>query len=421
MAKFFLDCRGKGIIGGSIILIDHKPFRELDEIVGHAVRSLYLNCGATDIYMETGEKDLWNILTRLWLNMVWKKIYITGGVGSRYSGESFGDEYELPNYRAYCETCAAVANIMWNWRMLMASGDPYYNTLIELTLYNAALAGISLDGMKYFYVNPLADRGFRRRQEWFSCACCPPNIARLIASLPGYIYSISSDGIYIHLYIQSKAVIDFMGERIVVEQHTNYPWSEDVEINLFLEEEMNFTLHLFIPGWVREAHTRIDDGNEHLYFSVPSPTYGGSYFNISRCWRKGLNKIHIYFKMPVEKIVSHPHVLENTCRVALMRGPIVYCLEHIDNKSFDVWDLCIDRKAEFNVYYDSKLLNGVTVIEGNGIVRKNGFKEKYFLYLYKSLRDIEMSEKKVVFKAIPYYAWNNRKPGPMTVWIGLKY
>ncbi|MEM2374166.1 MAG: glycoside hydrolase family 127 protein, partial [Thermoproteota archaeon] len=179
VAKIFIDNRGRGIIGGSQYHVDHKPFRELSEIVGHAVRALYLNCGVADLYMETGDLELWNALNRLWDNMVNRKMYVTGGLGSRHDGEAFGFDYELPNVQAYSETCAAIASFMWNWRMFLASGEAKYVDIMELTLYNAILAGISLDGKEYFYVNPLADRGKHRRQAWFECACCPPNIARL--------------------------------------------------------------------------------------------------------------------------------------------------------------------------------------------------------------------------------------------------
>ncbi|MEM2183178.1 MAG: glycoside hydrolase family 127 protein, partial [Candidatus Bathyarchaeia archaeon] len=186
LACFFIDNRGRGVIGGRPYYIDHKPFRELSEIVGHAVRALYLNCGAADVYAEIGDKTLFDALMRLWHSMTERKMYITGGVGSRHEGEAFGNDYELPNVRAYAETCAAIANFMWNWRMLLLTGDGAFADIMELTLYNGILSGISLDGKKYFYVNPLADRGAHRRQDWFECACCPPNVARLIASLPGY-------------------------------------------------------------------------------------------------------------------------------------------------------------------------------------------------------------------------------------------
>ncbi|MBS7618163.1 glycoside hydrolase family 127 protein, partial [Candidatus Bathyarchaeota archaeon] len=211
LAKSFIDNRGKGLIGGSLYHIDHKPFRELDEIVGHAVRSVYLNCGAADVYMETGDGSLLRALERLWQNMVNCKMYVTGGLGSRYEGEAFGENYELPNRRAYAETCAAVANVMWNWRMLLVTGKAEYADIMELALYNGALAGIGLDGETYFYVNPLVDRGLHRRSRWFDCACCPPNIARLIASISGYFYSTSRDGIWIHIYATSEASIEFNG------------------------------------------------------------------------------------------------------------------------------------------------------------------------------------------------------------------
>ncbi|MEM3028436.1 MAG: glycoside hydrolase family 127 protein, partial [Candidatus Bathyarchaeia archaeon] len=232
LAQFFLDQRGKGLLGGSAYFIDHKPFKELTEIVGHAVRSLYLNCGATDIYMETGDRELWETLLRLWNSLTFRKIYVTGGAGARREGEAFGIDYELPSAQAYAETCAAVANFMWNWRLLLASGNGSFSDAMELALFNGVLSGISLDGLSYFYVNPLSDRGSHRRQPWFPCACCPPNIARLLASLPGYFYSVSKEGIWVHLYAKSRANLTIADMPITILQRTEYPWNGVVELTL---------------------------------------------------------------------------------------------------------------------------------------------------------------------------------------------
>lgn len=232
LAKFFVDERGKGIIGGGTYHIDHKPFRELDEIVGHAVRSLYLNSGATDLYMEIGDKTLWSALERLWDNLVTKKMYITGTAGARHEGESFGDPYELPNETAYAETCAAIANFMWNYRMLLTSGEGRFADVMELALYNGVLSGISIDGKEYFYVNPLADRGGHRRQRWFACACCPPNVARTITSIPGYMYSISPEGIWVNLYASNVSEFDINGSKVAIEEKTDYPWEGLVEFKV---------------------------------------------------------------------------------------------------------------------------------------------------------------------------------------------
>ena len=407
LAKFFIDERGKGLVGGSVYLIDHKPFRELDEIVGHAVRSLYLNCGATDVYMETGEDSLFKTLLRLWRSMVEKRMYVTGGVGSRHEGEAFGEDYELPDARAYCETCAAIANIMWNWRMLMATAEAKYADVMELALYNAALSGISLDGKYFFYVNPLADRGKHRREEWFGCACCPTNIVRLLAYLPGYFYSTSSKGIWVHLYAENSAKIELEGNTIEVNQYTKYPWEGEIEIEVGPEKEKEFSICLRIPGWCSEAEVFL---NGRLLEVKPEPS---TYLEIRKVWRKG-DRIKLEFSMPVVLVASHPWVLNHACRVAIKRGPIVYCLEQADNKDFDVWDLVLPRNPELKTEFNPVLLGGVVVIKGRGYVADNSEWENK---LYKKVSELKYLLKEVEFTAIPYYAWANREPGPMIVWV----
>ena len=407
LAQFFLDQRGKGLVGGDLYHIDHKPFRKLTEIVGHAVRSLYLNCGATDIYLETGEKQLLNTLLRLWCSMTERKMYVTGGVGARYIGEAFGDDYELPNYRAYAETCAVIANVMWNWRMLLATGDAKFADVMELALYNGVLSGISLDGKNYFYVNPLADRGKHRRQRWFRCACCPPNIARTLAYLPGYLYSISDEGIWIHLYVQSRAFVNVEGKTVTIKQRTKYPWSGEVEISLQPENEVSFSLYLRIPGWCRKAKIYVN--NQKLETGIRP----GGYIEIHRVWKPG-DYVKLFLSMPIERLMSHPNVLENTDKVALKRGPIVYCIEQVDNPDFDVWNIVLPLDSPLKAEWAPKLLNGVTVIQGEAFaIETESFRNR----LYQAAADVSFKTRKIRFKAIPYYAWANRKPGSMIVWM----
>jgi len=407
LAQFFIDKRGLGLIGGSPYHIDHKPFRELEEIVGHAVRSLYLNCGAADVYMETGDKTLLDALIRLWRNMTECKMYVTGGVGSRYEGEAFGANYELPNVRAYAETCAAIANVMWNWRMLLITGDSRFADVMELALYNGALAGISLDGENYFYVNPLADRGQHRRQKWFSCACCPPNIARLLASLPGYMYSLSSNGIWVHLYAQNTAHLEVDGTSVTIIQRTEYPWSGEIKFVLQPEKEMSFNLYLRIPSWCRKARVQINGQP----FDVPIQS--GQYLEVSRVWKSG-DQVQLSLSMPAERIVCHPYVMENHDRVAIRRGPLIYCVEQTDNPDCDVWDLALPLETEFKTEWIPNLLNGIMVVQGEALaIGSNKFEGS----LYKPLKDAYPKIQRVKFTAIPYYAWANREPGPMTVWI----
>jgi DUF1680 family protein len=407
LSKFFFDKRGKGLFDGSQYRIDHKPFRELTEIVGHAVMSLYLNCGAADIYIETGEQALWDALIRLWQSMTEHKMYVTASVGSRYEGEAFGEDYELPNVRAYAETCATVANVMWNWRMLLISGEERFADVMELAFYNGVLSGISLDGKEYFYVNPLADRGKHRRQRWFECACCPPNIARLLASLPGYFYSISPEGIWVHLYTQSTARLGVMGNSVTVIQRTNYPWNGEVEIVLQLKKEASFSLFLRIPGWCRKAEVLV---NGEAIKELIQP---GRYLEIRRLWKPG-DRLQLSFYMPIERIISHPYIMENIDRVALRRGPIIYCVEQADNPDYDVWSLMLPSDSPLEVEWVPNLLNGVMVIRGEALaIDTEEFKDQ----LYQSSTNPPPTQRPVRFTAIPYYAWANRESGPMTVWI----
>ncbi len=402
LAKFFIDERGKGLLGGDLYHIDHKPFRELDEIVGHAVRSLYLNCGATDLFIETGDLSLLNALERLWHNFVERKMYITGGAGSRYEGEAFGEDYELPNETAYAETCAAIANFMWNYRMLLASCEGRFGDIMELVLYNGLLSGISLDGKTYFYVNPLADNGRNRRQKWFACACCPPNIARLIASLPGYIYSTSFDGIWVHLYTSNIARIDWDGREIEFEVKTQYPWDGLVEFHINTDGE--YSIFLRIPNWCKKYSLFVKD--QEISLNIVN-----GYIKVERSWKKGdILKLNLF--MEPEFVLSNPKVINNIGRVAIKRGPIVYCLEQVDN-SFNICDLEVFTNSPLTSSFES-ILGGVVVVKGKGSIIETNFGNRN---LYNSLKEINSKREEIGFNVIPYFAWANREPGPMQVWI----
>ena len=405
LARFFLDQRGQGVIGGKAYHVDHELFRELDEVAGHAVRSLYLNCGAADVYMETGETALWEALECLWLNMTERRMYVTRGVGARHDGEAFGEDYELPSRHAYAETCAAIASVMWNWRMLLSSGEAKYTDALELALYNGVLSGISLDGERYFYVNPLADRGGHRRQAWFPCACCPPNVARTLASLPGYFYSASKDGLWVHLYARSTSRIKLEKTAVKVTQETDYPWEGEVELALEPEAEKAFTLHLRIPGWCREPELLIN--GEPTGVTVEP----GSYARLERIWEKG-DELRLDLPMPVERILSNPLVLENADRVALKRGPIIYCLEQVDNPDADVWSIAISTGEPIEAAYRPDILNGIVTLRGAAHTIDTDFEGK----LYRPMSETPLKKRRIEFTAIPYYAWANREPGPMIVW-----
>ncbi len=405
LAKFFIDERGKGLIGGSSYHIDHKPFRELDEIVGHAVRSLYLNSGATDLYMEIGDKTLWNALERLWDNLVTKKMYVTGAAGARHEGESFGDPYELPNETAYAETCAAIANFMWNYRMLLTSGEGRFVDVMELALYNGVLSGISIDGKEYFYVNPLADRGDHRRQRWFACACCPPNIARTITSIPGYMYSISQEGIWVNLYASNGSEFDINGSRVAIEEKTDYPWEGLVEFKI--DADASFSIFLRKPEWSREFSLNVN--GERF-----EPTLEKGYMVINRKWQRG-DTVTLDLHMRSELLESHPGVKDNVGRVAIRRGPVVYCVEAEDNPGVDVWDLEIPKDTKLSKEYRDTL-GGIVAIKGEGYINEPGLWEK----LYLPIEEANRLKREIEFTAIPYYAWANRTPGPMEVWIKTK-
>lgn len=409
LATFFLDQRGKGITVRGLsprIRIDHLPFRDLDEVVGHVVRSLYLNCGAADIYAETSDEAIYMALEKLWNNMVSKRMYITGGVGSRYEGESFGDDYELPNRRAYSETCASIANIMWNWRMLLLTGQGRFADVMELALYNGMLSGISLDGEAYFYINPLSDRGNHRRNKWFTCACCPPNIARTLTSLPGYIYSKSSEGLWVHLYTSNKAVISFDTGKVEIVQDTNYPWEGIIHMKISTDIQKPFSIFLRTPSWAEGMDLEVQGGKV-------KPKVKDGYAEVYRSW-EGKTEIMISIPMETNFIKSYPHVMNNFGKIAIKRGPIIYCIEQVDNLDFDVWDLTVNTEGKMKSEFRKDILNGVVIVQGEGMVLDH---KAYGTNLYVPYKSIRNENKPVNFVAIPYYTWANRKPGPMITWI----
>jgi len=406
LACFLLDERGHGYCGGQEVLQDHKPFRELTEVVGHAVRAMYLNCGAADIFMETGDSSLLSPLESLWRNLTARRMYVTGGVGARYEGEAFGADYELPNERAYAETCAAIGNAMWQWRMFLMTGEPRFLDVFELALYNGALSGISLDGRQYFYVNPLADAGGHRRQDWFGCACCPPNIARFLAQLSGYLYAVRDDALFVNLYAASEAEIP-LGESIArVVQETAYPWDGEVLLRVEPPQEMEFALHLRIPGWAEGACAMVA-GEE---IGEPMP---GQHLAVRRTWRAG-DEVRLHLGMPPQWLEAHPCVDADVGRLALRRGPLIYCAEAADNPQADPRKLIVQPAAPVVARWRPELLGGVVVLEGRAEVAPcKAWGDNLYLPTFSAPRPSQG----VDFVAIPYYAWANREAGPMQVWL----
>lgn len=425
-ARFFLTVRGKGSVGGSDYHQDRVPVSEQKEMVGHAVRAVYLNAGAADLVAEDGDVRLRSSLDRMWENMTTRRSSISGGIGARWEGEAFGKDYELPNARAYNESCAAIGAIMWAWRMLVLriEDNTRYADLIEHTLYNALLPGLSLEGQDYFYQNPLSDDGNHRRQPWFGCACCPPNIARQLAQLPSYMYSVTgrrfpeSDGrhdmVWAHLYADSTATIPLhAGGSVTLKQETRYPWDGRVRITVQeIHEAGDFTLYLRIPGWAEGATG--DVNGEALPLDELA---AGQYCAIRRVWRVG-DVVTLSLPMPVRRMVSHPYALENTGRVALMRGPLLYCLEAADNRVGDVRDLVLADDAEIVAARRPDLLNDIVVLTAHA--ENQSAVSGWEGALYRSLDDVARDRpgsSDVVMTAIPYYAWANRGAGAMTVWI----
>lgn len=424
LAKFYIDVRGYGYVskftesvppisaGGDVKILDHKPLRELDDVVGvHAVRALYLFCGATDVYMENGDKTLIDALTRLWSRITSRKMYITGGLGSRTKGEAFGGDYELPNDTAYCETCAAVAGVMWAWRMFLASGDPEYMDTLETILYNAALASISIDGLKYFRANPLEDLlAYHERQPWLESACCPPNIARLLAYIPNMVYAISKNErkIYVNLFIGSTAEIDLSGSNVKIFLETSYPWYGEVKLKIMPDKVDEFAIALRVPSWGNGAEVRINKDE-------PLKTQPGRYLEVIRKWDYG-DEVELRIPIRSTFVVSHPKVKVNHGRIAIKRGPLIYCVENID-LDYDLEYLVVDPDSSLKEYTvkNQGLLKDIVVVEGEGLLMDEG---NWRNNLYKGIEEHRSPQyRRVTFKAIPYFYWNNRGKTKMMVWL----
>lgn len=390
----------------------HQPVRSQVKLEGHAVRALYLCCGMADVAAETRDASLLEACRRLWRNVTEKRMYITGGVGSTHAGERFTLDYDLPNDSAYAETCANIALVFFAHRMLQMEADARYADVMERALYNGVLSGVSLDGRRFFYVNPLEQHSetfhfnnwVTERQKWFDCACCPPNIARLLASLGQYVYSQSTNEIAVHLYAQGTACFNLEGGTMRLEQTTAYPWKEAVQIKLFPGTSTEFVLALRMPGWCRKPQVRINGKDVRL----PGIIRRG-YARIRRTWKPG-DLVEMTLPMPVERVEAHPAVRMNAGRVALQRGPLVYCLEEMDNGA-QLNDISLPGNSRLIARYEPRLPGGAVVITGKAVRRRpNGWKDR----LYRADRSVKKS---INIKAIPYYFWNNRKSGEMLVWI----
>jgi len=419
LARFFLDERGHAngrelmsAFGIPDYMQDHLPVTEQSEAVGHAVRATYMYSGMADVAALTGDRDYINAIQRIWENVVHKKLALHGGIGARHHSESFGADYELPNATSYNETCASIANIFWNHRLFLLTGQSRYIDVLERSLYNGFLAGVSMAGDTFFYVNPLEWDGvfpFNRdnscvRQPWFSCSCCPTNVVRLLPSLPGYIYAIQGDRLYVNLYIGNRAQVSVAGASVGINQQTRYPWSGDVRLTVAPDRPARFSLALRIPGWAMgrpvpsDLYAYLNEATAQLSVKVNGQGVAGQerdgYFWITRTWQPG-DVVDLSMEMPIRRVIAHEMVNDNRGRVALERGPIVYAAEAVDHGG-TVLDLLLPDSTTLVTREHPELLGGVTTIEGKTLDR--GGNERAFV-------------------AIPYYAWSHRQPGEMEVWF----
>ncbi|MBD3413656.1 MAG: glycoside hydrolase family 127 protein [Candidatus Aminicenantes bacterium] len=424
LAKFFLDQRGRiehtkkfpedspfSIYNKDWYLQAHKPVIEQQEAVGHVVRGMYMFSGMADVAALTGDEDFIQAIDRIWDNVVSKKIYITGGVGASRRGESFGENYVLPNRTAYNETCAAIGNIFWNHRLFLLHGQAKYMDVLERTLYNGFLSGISLSGDRFFYPNPLEsdgeykfNQGEATRKPWFDCACCPGNISRFLPSFPGYVYAQTQDSIFVNLYVGNKVVLERdKKNKVRITQETHYPWEGYIKITLEPEKPDEFAMHLRIPGWARNeavpgslySFVQITEEVPVLKVNGEQVELDGDagYARISKTWEKG-DVIELELPMPVRQIAAHEKVEADRGKVAFQRGPLLFCFEGVDNNGH-VLDRMIKQDADFHVEFKPDLLNGVPTI-----------------------RTQDRNSEPLI--AVPYYAWSHRGVGEMAVWMKIE-
>lgn len=412
-AKFFLDARGYTSRKDAYSQA-HKPVLEQDEAVGHAVRATYMYAGMADVAAITGDSSYIKAVDRIWENIVGKKIYITGGIGARHAGEAFGDNYELPNLSAYNETCAAIGNVYVNYRLFLLHGDAKYFDVLERTLYNGLISGVSLDGGSFFYPNPLASTGGYSRKPWFGCACCPSNICRFIPSLPGYVYAVKDDQVYVNLFLSNRAELKVNRKKLVLEQETGYPWNGDIRIRV-AQGNLPFTMHLRIPGWVRGSVLPSDlyryaDGQELGYTVTVNgePVVGElqkGYLLIDRKWKKG-DVVEVHFDMKPRVVKANGKVEADRGRVAVERGPLVYCAEWPDN-DFNVHNILLNQHPSFQVVERPDLLYGIHEITTDAQALSYDAAGKL------AVRDVKLT-------LIPYYAWAHRGEGDMEVWLPIE-
>lgn len=409
-AKFFLDKRGYTTRKDAYSQA-HQPVVDQKEAVGHAVRAVYMYSGMADVAAITGDSSYIKAIDSIWDNIVSKKIYVTGGIGARHAGEAFGDNYELPNLSAYCETCAAIGNVYMNYRLFLLHGDAKYFDVLERTLYNGLISGVSLDGGSFFYPNPLASVGGYSRKPWFGCACCPSNVSRFIPSLPGYVYAVKDNRVYVNLFLSNRAELTVNNKKVVLEQQTSYPWKGDIHLKV-AQGNHSFALNIRVPGWVRNS---VLPSDLYTYADQQKPTYhvqvngeevkgelSNGYLTIDRKWKKG-DAVEIHFDMLPRVVKANEKVIADRGRVAIERGPIVYCAEWADNDA-NVRTVLLNQSPRFEVVEKPDLLFGMNqmVTDAQALGYDNSGK---------------LAVKDVRLTLIPYYAWAHRGEGDMEVWL----
>lgn len=418
LAKFFLDKRGYTSIKQEYSQ-SHKPVLEQNEAVGHAVRAAYMYSGMADVAALTGDSDYVRAIDNIWENVVSKKLYITGGIGARHHGEAFGDNYELPNLTAYNETCAAIGNVYWNHRLFLMHGDAKYYDVLERSLYNGLISGVSMDGGTFFYPNPLEsdgeykfNQGACHRQPWFGCACCPSNLSRFIPSLPGYVYAIKNRDVYLNLFMSNTANLQIEGKSVSLKQTTNYPWDGDVQVEVTKASGKAFNMMIRIPGWVRnevlpsDLYSYADNKKTNYSVKINGESIQSSlakgYLSIDRKWKKG-DRIEIHFDMQPRMVKAHEKVKADKGRVSFERGPVVYCAEWPDNYA-EIPSILLPEKPEVEVVDKPDMLNGIKELKTQA--QSLSINEKGWL-----------ETRNVTLTLIPYYAWSHRGDGQMAVWL----
>ncbi len=415
-AEFFLDQRGRphdhlpypdtsafAIYNDRAYRQDHLTVLEQTEAVGHAVRAAYQYAAMADVAALSGHAGYVRAIGRLWEDVVSGKLYLTGGIGARAVSEAFGEKYELPNASAYTETCAAVGNVFWNHRMFLLHGHGCYLDVMERTLYNGLLSGVSLEGDRFFYENPLESKGGYERSDWFACSCCPGNIARLLSSLPGYMYAVQGKTLYVALFAESEARLTMRGIPVELIQETRYPWDGKVTIRVKTARQGRWTMAVRVPGWAEgrplesDLYRYMDPRSAPISWAVNglniTPRLKKGFARIRRQWKDG-DQVAVDFPMPVRTVAAHPSVPDDREKAAFERGPVVYCTEGVDHGG-RVLDLQIAPGARPEPVFEEDLLGGVTVLKGEAL----------------------RGNRKVPLSLVPYYAWAHRGPGEMTVWL----